>query len=741
MAAGIWPKILSRRVPEQSFLDDDHWYMEDLVMSRYRIRESVGARSEDVHSYEDLEIHHPSANARGLRTGRDTDFERNRDHARVNGEFEEIRRTADGGVLVKKDFILEREGSSGPVNVPAPIGGYVHYLRGDPTAALRIYDKPFGETSAKLVGQVLHMDPATFRLQEGAHVRYGQPLGVMSDTGTPGSFHAHVEVDAAQFRRYVADINSGAITPETYPDMTSTEPLQTLTRAQAGTDDDVLKEGERGAKVRVLQEQLNQQGFRDTRGRSLSVDGDFGGRTGEAVRALQRARGLEADGIVGRDTTAVLLQPTPRQLPQGLERRQSDARLQSGPTALSNLIGRGEGGYNSFNRGRAGDAGSGEIDFSQMTLGEVMRRQGLSQSDPNRVFAVGKFQMIPGTLREAVNAMGLDHDQRLTPALQERMFADYLIDEKRPAVHAYITGQSVGQQSLQRAQVALAQEFASVADPRTGRGYYDGDSAGNSASIAAREVESALDQMRTQYQTGIDRGLTPDVAYCGLSARTQTETNGQASTQAISARSSGDRPLSQGDQGADITRLQLQLSRLGFCDAQSQGLAADGDFGNRTREAVQRFQHVNGLKMDGVAGLRTLDALKKGEQAPLLSSPSHPDHALYKQALSGVEQLPPGNFKSEQERQNAAASLAFDAKVSGLKQIDHVVLSTNGSSLFAVQGRMDDPAHNRVHVDKAQAAAQTIERSTQQLDQDVQQQQQQQNFPQQQAREPKVMMA
>jgi putative chitinase len=226
--------------------------------------------------------------------------------------------------------------------------------------------------------------------------------------------------------------------------------------------------------------------------------------------------------------------------------------------------------------------------------------------------------------------------------------------------------------------------------------------------------------------------------------------------------------LRQGEKGVDVHGLQETLNRLGYRDAQDNPLATDGDFGKRTKESVEAYQKANGLKVDGIAGPRTLEslgkrlpdgtvtvsaeitgvagaqatgALRKPEQAPLLSSPSHPDHALYKQALSGVEQLPPGNFKSEQERQNAAASLAFDAKVSGLKQIDHVVLSANGSSLFAVQGRMNDPAHNRVHVDKAQAAAQPIERSTQQLDQDAQQQQQQQNSQQQQAREPKVMMA
>jgi hypothetical protein len=33
-----------------------------------------------------------------------------------------------------------------------------------------------------------------------------------------------------------------------------------------------------------------------------------------------------------------------------------------------------------------------------MTVGEIMRRQDLPGNDPDRLFAVGKFQMIPGTV-------------------------------------------------------------------------------------------------------------------------------------------------------------------------------------------------------------------------------------------------------------------------------------------------------------------------------------------------------
>ena len=60
----------------------------------------------------------------------------------------------------------------------------------------------------------------------------------------------------------------------------------------------------RGEDVRALQTRLRELGVRDTAGRAPGVDGIFGPRTDEVVRAFQRARGLAADGIVGPATWA-----------------------------------------------------------------------------------------------------------------------------------------------------------------------------------------------------------------------------------------------------------------------------------------------------------------------------------------------------------------------------------------------------------------------------------------------------
>ena len=62
-----------------------------------------------------------------------------------------------------------------------------------------------------------------------------------------------------------------------------------------------LSTGSSGDGVRFVQSYLAAAGY------PVTVDGIFGARTAEAVRAFQRARGLKVDGIVGRATHTALV--------------------------------------------------------------------------------------------------------------------------------------------------------------------------------------------------------------------------------------------------------------------------------------------------------------------------------------------------------------------------------------------------------------------------------------------------
>jgi peptidoglycan hydrolase-like protein with peptidoglycan-binding domain len=188
-------------------------------------------------------------------------------------------------------------------------------------------------------------------------------------------------------------------------------------------------------------------------------------------------------------------------------------------------------------------------------------------------------------------------------------------------------------------------------------------------------------------------------------------------------------------QGPDVQKLQQALQQLGYRDAQGHGLKADGSFGPRTEEAVKAFQRAHGLREDGIAGRDTLGALKQAEKSPLLSERTHPDHPLYTQAVGKLEQLGPQAFANRRQVENAAGSLAFEAKVGGMQRIDVVIQSKDGTGLFAVQGNPNDPACQRIYADKSAAAERSLEQSSCALRQDVQvQDHQEQKRTQAQAR-------
>lgn len=163
--------------------------------------------------------------------------------------------------------------------------------------------------------------------------------------------------------------------------------------------------------------------------------------------------------------------------------------------ALKAEVARGEGNYESYNRGRAGDSpGKHSPPLTTMTFGEVMRLQSLPRGSSNRLFAVGKYQLIPATMREAVRYVGIKPGDRFSPENQERLFAYLISAAKRPKLNAYITGRS---KDLGSAHRDLAREFASIPGP-DGRGMYDGDRAGNAAAggiARARKVASILSSM------------------------------------------------------------------------------------------------------------------------------------------------------------------------------------------------------------------------------------------------------
>lgn len=775
-------------------------------MPKITIYESVGSTSQLVTNYGELENHHPSQRLQ----------ESGRVYARVGGENEEIlgnyRGTAvltpGGNYMVSKDMVLTAPGlANNQVAIPSPAAGVIGRIDRD-DGVITINDPATGDT----MFQIRHarIDP---NLKPGDNVAYGQPIGHQDgyNNGNPNAFADHVHFDVntryiAQADKWIRDMHSGALTTDTRPaqaqnlvtDRPSFVPISGNFPQPADPPlaDGKLSYGEKGPEVERLQRALIAANIRDAAGQPLNPDQDYGRRTREAVENYQRQNNQPVTGVADQQMLTALgviqptQQPTPQQpaqqpTPQQPAQQQPVQPQPQQPAAQTNpygfgpsnelgrLIGSGEGGYNSYNRGVAGDARGAQIDFSQMTVAEVMRRQDLPAGDPNRLFAVGKYQFTPNTLEEAINQTGVDRNARFTPQLQEKLFADYLIDEKRPSVRAYITGEATGPQALERAQHALALEFASVGTPRNGgRGAYDGDSAGNMASITTAETATALNNMRDQYQRNLQAGMQPEQAYRALSGDPNNFSRdaGAVAPGQTQPQNGGvdDRLLIHGERGEGVRRLQEALNAAGIRDAAGQPLPTTGYFGDRTEAAVRQYQERQGLEVDGKAGRDTLTALgihpdqrqtpqpaqqqpveqppnpqqptqqqptpqqptqpaessqpppaqplPSQTERPLISNPNHPDHRLYQQAVSNLEQLgPSGGFASRETLEKAAAALAADAKASGLSDITHVsrTQGPNGQGfLVAVQGDPTNPASKNAYIDYNQAANQTVEQSS-----------------------------
>ncbi|WP_372394221.1 XVIPCD domain-containing protein [Xanthomonas sp. NCPPB 3582] len=110
--------------------------------------------------------------------------------------------------------------------------------------------------------------------------------------------------------------------------------------------------------------------------------------------------------------------------------------------------------------------------------------------------------------------------------------------------------------------------------------------------------------------------------------------------------------------------------------------------------------------------------------------PTHPDHAMLEQIRGGVRKIDesvgkPYDDMSERVSRCLLAACkdnrdaypdSNDRSLSGsaLSRVDHVVMGKTGN-VFAVEGRLDDPAHQRVHVHIDEAIRTPVEQSDQKL--------------------------
>lgn len=174
-----------------------------------------------------------------------------------------------------------------------------------------------------------------------------------------------------------------------------------------------------------------------------------------------------------------------------------------GLKGLLNFIGSGEGGYDASNQGTVGNKIIGSTNktvsngkkLSEMTIDEIIAAQNMTGD--NKLFAVGKYQMIPSTFKEVMEGMGVSGDTIFSPDFQDSAGV-YLITQKRPKLGEYLNGGDVDEDF---ALEELAKEFASAPLP------YDvmvgdtlrkaGDSRYGSGNKAQHSIQEARDALRS----------------------------------------------------------------------------------------------------------------------------------------------------------------------------------------------------------------------------------------------------
>jgi hypothetical protein len=186
-------------------------------------------------------------------------------------------------------------------------------------------------------------------------------------------------------------------------------------------------------------------------------------------------------------------------------------------------VGKESGGdYEIYNFGESGGGGirsvtsgskynnSAAIKLTDKTVNEILDLQ-----SQGKMFAVGKYQTIPGTLKSVATTLGV-LDQPFNKETQDKIGSYLFVGGPRPSLAAYLKGTNNGtEENLRKAVQDLGQEFASMpiiikdgvtwGNVVTGDGnkaYYGGQGPNpDSVSTSVGTVVKALIKSRIQYSS------------------------------------------------------------------------------------------------------------------------------------------------------------------------------------------------------------------------------------------------
>jgi hypothetical protein len=137
--------------------------------------------------------------------------------------------------------------------------------------------------------------------------------------------------------------------------------------------------------------------------------------------------------------------------------------------------------------------------LSDISVNDIMTKQDVkSNNKSTNMFAVGKYQYTPDTLKDLVDRMKkqnlISGNEGFTGDLQDKIFEFSIMnDSKFENLRKYLAGDA---SATQAAMLEVAKEWRAMPDPRTGKTYGDGSSKYNQSQVSIRDFSNFFDTLK-----------------------------------------------------------------------------------------------------------------------------------------------------------------------------------------------------------------------------------------------------
>lgn len=377
---------------------------------------------------------------------------------------------------------------------------------------------------------------------------------------------------------------SGGSTPSTGTD------ADDLSGNIFGENYSTMEYGDRGERVILLQNALNQAGFN-----AGNADGKFGSGTRNAVIAFQKQYKLDADGKAGKKTLTKL-----ESVLTGNESADSGNSDSSGSSTSYDVPTR------TLRKGYTGS----DVKVVQNRLQEL----GYYTGSIDGVYGTGTMAAVTAFQK----ANGLTADGKAGSKTYAILFSDSAVangaqnEAEDNTQGTWVNGWLVPDRILRLYD--SGDDVLSVQNRLRELKYFSGIADGKYGTGTATAV------MAFQSAHGLTADGVAGPQTCGILFSNAAKPASEVGGSHISADGtegveivipeSGYVTLRSGDTGQQVTQLQMVLKNLNY------SIEVTGAYDSQTITAVKLFQRLNGLNIDGVAGKDTQTVLYSGSCVP-----------------------------------------------------------------------------------------------------------------------------